>query len=173
MKLGQVVDFYLFQVANFYMCPSQRKKLEFINSFNPPEIGRYFLFFFSLHELRLFCMNWGCFAQIEVVLHRLRLPCTDWGCPAQIEVALHRLRLPSTDWGCHEQSEGRHHTFHLKSSLYIKSSSATAVSQSLFLRCCYTCMMTCTGCPSGTSGRELGCEEAIETILGLRSESHK
>ena len=57
--------------------------------------------------------------------------------------------------------------------LVIKSSSATAVSQSLFLRCCYTCMMTCTSCPSGTSGRELGCEEAIETILGLRSESHK
>ena len=33
--------------------------------------------------------------------------------------------------------------------------------------------MTCTSCPSGTSGRELGCEEAIKTILGLRSESHK
>ena len=43
-------------------------------------------------------MNWGCFAQIEVVLHRLRLPCTDWGCPAQIEVALHRLRLSCTNF---------------------------------------------------------------------------
>ena len=57
--------------------------------------------------------------------------------------------------------------------LVIKSSSVTAVSKSHFLRCCYTCMVTCTSCPSGTSGRELGCEEAIETILGLRSESHK
>ena len=85
------------KMSNFYMCRRQRKKLEFINSFYPPEIGRYFLSFFSLHELRLFCMNWGCFAQIEVVLHRLRLPCTDWGCPAQIE--------PCTDWGCPAQIE--------------------------------------------------------------------
>ena len=80
------------------MSPSQRKKLGFENSFYPSEIGRYFLGFFSLHELRLFCMNWGYFAQIEVVLHRLRLPCTDWGCPAQIEVAPHRLRLPCTNF---------------------------------------------------------------------------
>ena len=80
------------------MSPSQRKKLGFENSFYPSEIGRYFLGFFSLHELRLFCMNWGYFAQIEVVLHRLRLPCTDWGCPAQIEVALHRLRLSCTNF---------------------------------------------------------------------------
>ena len=87
-------------MSNFYMSPSQRKKFGFEKSFYPPEIGRYFLVFFSLHELRLFCMNWGYFAQIEVVLHRLRLFCTDWGCPAQIEVALHRLRLPCTDWGC-------------------------------------------------------------------------
>ena len=43
-------------------------------------------------------MNWGYFAQIEVVLHRLRLLCTDWGCPAQIEVAPHRLRLPCTNF---------------------------------------------------------------------------
>ena len=86
------------KMSNFYISPSQRKNLEFINSFYPPEIGRYFLGFFSLHELRLFCMNWGCFAQIEVVLHRLRLPCTDWGCPAQIEVALHRLRLSCTNF---------------------------------------------------------------------------
>ena len=80
------------------MSPSHRKKLGFENSFYTSEIGRYFLGFFSLHELRLFCMNWGYFAQIEVVLHRLRLPCTDWGCPAQIEVAPHRLRLPCTNF---------------------------------------------------------------------------
>ena len=86
------------KMSNFYMSHSQRKKLGFENSFYPSEIGRYFLGFFSLHELRLFCMNWGYFAQIEVVLHRLRLPCTDWGCPAQIEVAPHRLRLPCTNF---------------------------------------------------------------------------
>ena len=87
------------KMSNFYMCPSQRKKLEFINSCYPPEIGRYFLgFFFSarievvLHELRLFCTDWGCFAQIEVALHRLRLPCTDWGCLAPIEVAMNSLK---------------------------------------------------------------------------------
>ena len=34
-------------------------------------------------------------------------------------------------------------------------------------------MMKCTSCPSGTSGSDLDCEEAIETILGLGSESHK
>ena len=100
------------KMSNFYMSPSQRKKLGFENSFYPSEIGLYFLGFFL-------CTNWGCFAWIEVVLHRLRLFCTDWGCPAQIEVAPHRLRLPCTDRGCHEQSEGRHHTFHLKSSPYI------------------------------------------------------
>ena len=40
-------------------------------------------------------------------------------------------------------------------------------------RCCYSCMMKCTSCPSGTSSSNLVCEEAIETILGLGSESHK
>ena len=45
------------KMSNFYMSPSQRKKLGFENSFYPSEIGRYFLGFFSLHELRLFCMN--------------------------------------------------------------------------------------------------------------------
>ena len=45
-----------------------------------------------LHELRLFCTDWGCFAQIEVALHRLRLPCTDWGCLAPIEVAMNSLK---------------------------------------------------------------------------------
>ena len=70
-----------------YISPSQRKNFGFENSFKPPEISRYFLgFFFS--------------ARIEVVLHELRLFCTDWGCPAQIEVAPHRLRLLRTDWGC-------------------------------------------------------------------------
>ena len=53
-----------YKMCNFYMCPSQRKKLEFVNSFYPPEIGRYFLFFFFS-------------ARIEVVLHELRLFCTD------------------------------------------------------------------------------------------------
>ena len=34
--------------------------------------------------------------------------------------------------------------------------------------------MKCTSCPpSGTSSSDLVCEEAIETILGLGSESHK
>ena len=81
------------KMSNFYMSPSQRKKLGFENSFYPSEIGRYFLVFFL-------CTNWGCFAWIEVILHRLRLFCTDWGCSAQIEVAPHRLRLLRTDWGC-------------------------------------------------------------------------
>ena len=35
----------------------QRKKFGFKKSFEPPEISRYFLGFFSVHELRLFCMN--------------------------------------------------------------------------------------------------------------------
>ena len=47
-----------------YISPSQRKNFGFENSFQPPEISRYFLgFFFS--------------ARIEVVLHELRLFCTD------------------------------------------------------------------------------------------------
>ena len=51
------LPFFFCKMSNFYISPSQRKNLEFINSFYPPEIGRYFLGFFSLHELRLFCMN--------------------------------------------------------------------------------------------------------------------
>ena len=40
-------------------------------------------------------------------------------------------------------------------------------------RYCYSCMMKCTSCPSGTSGSYLDCEEAIEAILELSSESNK
>ena len=56
-----------------YISPSQRKNLGFENLFYPLEIGRYFLGLVAVHELRLLCTDWGCFAQIEVAMHRLRL----------------------------------------------------------------------------------------------------
>ena len=88
------------KMSNFYISPSQRKKAwvrKFIISlWNRPLL---FGFFFSariegvLHELRLFCTDWGCFALIEVALHRLRLPRTDWGCPAPILIEFELMKL--------------------------------------------------------------------------------